>query len=197
MFARLKRFILSVGCVSLLGFTVLLSGCSGGGGDGGGAAAPGAPTGVTVTSGDGQVTVSWTAVSDATSYNIYWKNSAGVTTSDTKITGAASPYQHTGLTNGTPYYYTVTAVNSGGESPLSAEVSATPQVALPGVPTSISIMAGIGQNTISWSAVAGASSYNIYWSTAPGVTTSSTKIAVPSLHICTHRLRTWCRITTG
>jgi alpha-tubulin suppressor-like RCC1 family protein len=33
---------------------------------------------------------------------------------------------HTGRTNGTPYYYVVTAQNSGGESADSSEVTATP-----------------------------------------------------------------------
>ena len=44
----------------------------------------------------------------------------------TKITGATSPYSHTALTNGTTYYYIVTAVNLGGESAASTQVSAMP-----------------------------------------------------------------------
>ena len=35
-------------------------------------------------------------------------------------------YTNTGLTNGTPYYYVVTALNASGESPVSLQVSATP-----------------------------------------------------------------------
>jgi hypothetical protein len=92
-------------------------------------AAPGppAPTGVSASAGNGQATISWNAVSSATSYNIHWSTTSGVTkTSGTKITGAASPYSHTGLINGTTYYYIVTAVNSSGESVESAQVSATP-----------------------------------------------------------------------
>ena len=38
-----------------------------------------------------------------------------------------SPYNHNSLTNGTTYYYIVTAVNSVGESVPSSEVSAMPQ----------------------------------------------------------------------
>jgi hypothetical protein len=94
--------------------------------------APAAPTGVSATAGNGQVTLSWTAVSGATSYNLYFSTSTGVTkTTGTKITGAASPYTHTGLTNGTTYYYVVTAVSAGGESAESAQVSATPQAPAP------------------------------------------------------------------
>lgn len=86
-----------------------------------------APTSVTATAGNGQATISWNAVSGATSYNICWSTTSGVAkTSGTKITGATSPYSHTGITNGTTYYYIVTAVNSSGEGVASAQVSATP-----------------------------------------------------------------------
>jgi alpha-tubulin suppressor-like RCC1 family protein/fibronectin type 3 domain-containing protein len=141
--------------------------------------APGAPTGVSATAGNGQVTISWSVVSGATSYNLYWSTVTGVTkASGTKIAGVSSPYNHTGLANGTAYFYVVTAVNAGGESPESAQVGATTQVPAPGAPTGVSATAGNGQVTISWSAVSGATSYNLYWSTVTGVTKASgTKIA--------------------
>ncbi len=162
--------------VALLSLTFLS--CSGGGGSTGisGATAPDAPSNVTATSGDGQVTLSWGAASRATSYTVYWKNSPGVTKSDSAITGATSPYVHSSLTNGTAYYYAVSASNAIGESGLSAEVSATPEVVIAGVPANITVMAGNGQNILSWDAVANAQSYTVYWSYAPGVTTSSNKI---------------------
>jgi len=85
------------------------------------------PTGLAASAGNTLNTISWSAVSGATSYNLYWSTTAGVTTSTgTKITGVTSPYSHTGLTNGTTYYYIVTAVNAGGEGSAGAEVSATP-----------------------------------------------------------------------
>jgi hypothetical protein len=104
----------------------LMAGC----GSGGGEASLAVPTGVQAVSGPafGQVTISWTVVADATSYNIYWSTTPGVTTAGTKITGVSSPYVHTnsGRNFPNPYYYVVTAVSAGGESGTSTEVSATP-----------------------------------------------------------------------
>lgn len=88
---------------------------------------PDAPSGLTATAGDAQVTLSWSPVTGATSYNLYWSTTSGVTKlNGTKITGAPSPYLHTGRTNGTTYYYVVTAVNASGESADSTQASAVP-----------------------------------------------------------------------
>ena len=140
------------------------------------ATAPAAPGGVSATPGDSQITLSWDAVAGATSYNIYWSTSPGVTTANgTGITAAANPYTQEALTNGTTYYYIVTSVNSVGESAPSSQVSAVPIVPTiaPPAPTGVSAAPGDAQVTISWTAVPGATSYNIYWSTSPGVTTAN------------------------
>ena len=99
-------------------------------------AVPSAPTLVTATPGDGQITIGWNAVSGATSYNLYLASQSGVTKSNyttlpngTKQTGVTGPFTTIGLTNGTTYYVVVTAVNASGESSESSQVSATPQVA--------------------------------------------------------------------
>lgn len=143
-------------------------------------AIPSAPTGATATGGANQVSVAWSAVTGATSYNIYWSTTSGVTTAGTKITGATSPYVQTGLAASTAYYYSVTAVNSAGESVASAQATATtnaPVVTIPAAPTGVTATGGASQVSISWSAVAGATSYNVYYSTTTGVTkTSGAKI---------------------
>jgi hypothetical protein len=86
---------------------------------------PPAPTNLVATAGNGQVGLSWNASSGATSYNV--KRS---TTSGGPYTTIASPtstsYTDTGVTNGTTYYYVVSAVNTAGESANSSQVSATP-----------------------------------------------------------------------
>lgn len=87
---------------------------------------PAVPADVTAAAGAGQVTISWSPALGATSYNLYWSTTTGVTkTSGTKIANVTSPYVHTGLTNGTAYYYVVTAVNANGESSESTQVNAT------------------------------------------------------------------------
>jgi hypothetical protein len=131
---------------------------------------PNAPSGVTAAASNGQVTLDWIASNGAATYNIYYLSSAGVTTtSGTLIADARPPFVHLGLTNSQAYYYIVTAVNGSGESLASAEVSTTPVFpgGTPLPPASVTATAGSGSNSITWSAVAGATSYNLYWSTTP------------------------------
>ena len=84
-----------------------------------------------------------------------------------KIAGVSSPYVHTNLINDTTYYYIVTGVNKYGEGNASQEVSATPTRGnIPLAPTGLTATAGNNEATISWNAVSGATTYNIYWSTS-------------------------------
>ena len=115
----------------------------------------GVPTGLTVSSvTQTSATLSWAAATGATSYNVY-KN--GIKFSSL-VTNTSAPI--TGLTVGTTYSFTVSAVNSGGEGAQSSALSVT---TLPAVPTAIAVSA-VTQTTatLSWAAVTGATSYNVY-----------------------------------
>ena len=115
---------------------------------------PPVPTNVVASAGNGQVGLSWSASSGATSYNV-----GRSTTSGGPYTTIASPtatsYTDTAVSNGTTYYYVVAAANSAGTSGNSSQVSATPQLAVPPVPTNVVASAGNGQVGLSWSASVG------------------------------------------
>jgi uncharacterized repeat protein (TIGR02543 family) len=89
-----------------------------------GKSAPSAPTGVAATAlSSSSISVSWNAVTGATSYDVYYeidshdKNYAGT------VTGTS--YTHTGLQANTTYWYCIMAVNSAGESDYSIYAAAT------------------------------------------------------------------------
>lgn len=169
---------------------LILAGCGGGSGGAssevvsGVAAAPARPTALNAVGGNGQVTLSWASVSDATSYNIYYSSVSGVTTSNgTKVSAATNNHLQAGLATGSTYYFIVTAVNSVGESAASGQASATtastPQAsAVPAAPAAVTATGGTKQVTLSWGAVNSATSYNVYYATTSGVTTlNGTKLA--------------------
>src|ERR1700676_410556 len=158
--------------VSLL-LALLPAGCGGysnGGGSGGsgGSNAPSAPTGLTATAANALVNLTWNASFGATAY--YVKRS---TTTGSPYTQIATPtttsYADNSVTNGTKYYYVVSAYNSYGQSANSAEVSATPTPPPPpGVPAGLQAIAGNAQASLTWSASTGATSYHVKRSTANG-----------------------------
>lgn len=89
-----------------------------------------APSNLRVTQGLQQLTLNWEAVPSATSYNLYYSLSQGVTTGDTKISGiVVNSYIHTGLLDLKYRYYRVAAV-VGVEGNLSNEVNEIPRLPL-------------------------------------------------------------------
>jgi hypothetical protein len=87
---------------------------------------PAAPGALNATPGNGQVSLTWTAASGATAYRVHRGTASGgpYTTVRSNLTGTS--FTDTGLTNGTAYYYVVTATNGAGEGANSNEASATP-----------------------------------------------------------------------
>lgn len=130
------------------------------------ASLPAVPSGVGAAPGDGQVSISWTTVTGAASYNVKRSATSGGPYT-TLSSPTASPYTDTTVTNGTTYYYVVSAVNTAGESGNSGEVSAMPQP-IPVIPTGVSAAAGNLQISMSWTASPGATSYSIWRGAAAG-----------------------------
>jgi hypothetical protein len=150
-----------------------------------------APSGVAAAANSAsQITVNWTAVPGATSYDIYRSTTSGALGSSlTTIQAPAISYVDTGLTASTAYYYTIKAGNSVvTASAASTQATATTQnpaviVTIPSVPTGLAATTvSDTQITVSWATVAGATSYNIYRSTAAGVQGSKVNTsAAPSV----------------
>ena len=123
-----------------------------------GTSVPGAPTGLSGTAGNTQVSLSWSAPVDTggsaiTGYMVESSVDAGVSWStvvaDTGSTGTT--YSATGLTNGATYTFRVSAINAVGTGTASGIASAVP-VTTPGAPTGLSGTAGNTQVSLSWSA---------------------------------------------
>jgi len=141
-------------------------------------AIPATPNALMAVSGDGQVGLSWMASSGASSYNVKRSLVSGGSYSQL-ANPAGNSYTDAAVTNGTTYYYIVSAVNSAGESGNSSQVSGTPTspVTAPAAPTGLSATSGNGQVSLVWTASSGATSYHVLRATTSGG--PYTEIAVP------------------
>ena len=83
------------------------------------------PTSINIEAGDSAGTVTWEPVEAAVSYNLFWSTSPFMAPS-TKIEGVSSPYNLSGLNNGTTYFVAVSAVDNIGESGYSPPVNFAP-----------------------------------------------------------------------
>lgn len=122
------------------------------------ASVPGAPTGVTATAGNTQATVTWVAPASTggaaiTGYTVTSASTLlGAPVRTCTTTGALS-CTVTGLTNGTPYTFTVTATNSAGTGAASAASAVvTPTGTVPTEPRNVSATAGNASAVVTWSA---------------------------------------------
>lgn len=115
-------------------------------------------------------TVSWSAVSGATSYDLQYKTAAASTW--TTVNTAATSANLTGLASGTTYNYQVRANCSSGSSAYSAAGSFTTSAAATcATPSGLAASAITSSTaTVSWTAVSGATSYNLQYKLASSST---------------------------
>ncbi len=141
---------------------------------------PATPTGLDAVAGNNSVDLSWTGSSLATGYRVKRSTVSGSgyvtigTTADPTVNFTDS------IIGGVTYYYVVTATNLSGETVSSAEVSAAPALATPSAPTGLAATAGDNNVSLTWTAAAFSTSYNVKRSTTSGsgYTTISTTGAV-------------------
>lgn len=109
--------------------------------------APGAPTISCALAGDRLALLLWQGVPFATGYNLKRATLSGgpYTPLTNGLVGAS--FTDSGLSNGTTYYYILTATNQVGESAPSPEVSATP---VPSVGSNISALLSGSTISVSW-----------------------------------------------
>jgi len=93
-------------------------------------APPPAPTRLNSQAGYTLVNLNWTGSVGATSYSVKRSTSSGTETNLASVT--ATNYVDKGLSNGTTYYYVVSAQNVLGQSGNSGEAVATPMAPVPG-----------------------------------------------------------------
>jgi hypothetical protein len=86
---------------------------------------PPIPTGIAAAPADAKVTLTWTASNGATTYSVKRATTTGGPYQQV-ATPASPSYTDSAVTDGTTYYYVVSAVDSAGASANSVQVSALP-----------------------------------------------------------------------
>ncbi|HEY5117340.1 MAG TPA: fibronectin type III domain-containing protein, partial [Nakamurella sp.] len=155
------------------------------------AVAPGTPTSVHATSGNGSARITWVAPTSTgggklTGYNVYKSTTPGglnAVQANPSPLGPTSSYTVKGLLNGTTYYFTVRALNAVGSSTASNVASAIPAAA-PSAPIQVSAYRGKSTVGLRWIAPdnTGGSpitGFNVYKGTTPGGESSTPVNASP------------------
>ncbi len=136
---------------------------------------PGSVSSVTVTRTDGNLTVSWPSINDATKYHVTYTGNGGQSWSLAASEHTGSTLDIGGVDNTKTYIVGVRAGNSAGWSgwvnsapagPYQAPSTPTPTPTEPPVsPTLVTVSRGNGTMTVTWPAVDGASGYTVRAST--------------------------------
>jgi fibronectin type 3 domain-containing protein len=132
-------------------------------------AAPSAPTKVSATDGTlkDRIRVTWNAASRASDYTIWRSSSSRSSDAALLNVSTTTTYDDTSATAGTVYYYWVKARNATGSSGFSTANSGYSAV-MPAAPTGLAATDGTYADKVrlTWRAVAGAASYEIYGGTS-------------------------------
>ena len=168
---RVRNFPAALALLALVGLASC-AGLSGSGAGTGTTTAPSAPAGLKATAGNARVSLAWnasTGPASATSYHVKRSTVSGGPYSQISAPSSTT-FTDTGVTNGTKYFYVVSALDSAGESANSAEANAEPTApaAVPPVPAGLAAVAGNTQVSLSWNSAAGATSYHVKRSTTSG-----------------------------
>ena len=132
----------------------------------------GVPANVTASAETNSVTISWSAVSGASGYDVLFNNQTY------SVTGTSKTI--TGLTPGTNYTYCVRAKNYLGTSAYSAPKQIATKLAPPAVPANVTAVPNLSTKsvTVSWSAVSGANNYELLFNNQTYRVTGTSKTII-------------------
>ena len=127
---------------------------------------PGQVGALTITTGPGEVTVSWTALvpeGAADSYTVQWRTEDQLYGDPSRqATTAETSYRITGLGDA-PRFVRVYATNKGGDGQPSGEESANPVNPENNQVTGVTVTSGAQRLGVSWDAAPGATEYKVQW----------------------------------
>ncbi|MEH1058324.1 fibronectin type III domain-containing protein [Micromonospora sp. CPCC 206171] len=151
---------------------------------------PATPAGLNAVAADGgNVTLTWSAVPDVWRYEVYRRDvTVGETEAAREYDPSPQDTTHTvsGLENDHLYAFQVVAVHGGGESPRSAEVTATAFYSKPPTPTGLTATAqGKGEIKLQWSHANTVDWFNVYQRDVTAGEPEFTKLEWPVDSCCT------------
>jgi polygalacturonase len=111
---------------------------------------PSAPANLTADAGISSVNLNWLASANATGYNVQRGTNDGGPYTVIAPDISTTNYTDAAVVNGTTYFYVVSAINGGGESPDSPQASATPTPSL--APVSLQVQVNTAQLSFTWPA---------------------------------------------
>ncbi len=124
--------------------------------------------GLTATPQPSEILLAWPAQFGAVSYSIFRGTSSGGESGAPVETGLGGAFADTSVSAVTTYFYTVQANMKNGAMELSSEVSAKPLAPVPAAPVTLRTSALPNGILLNWSAVGGATSYDIFRGTSSG-----------------------------